>query len=468
MRKGEKNMKDFIIVDYTLRELQKDRKNPLLFREKKAIAECIDAFSADVLELPQVQRPAEDRVICRTISQTVANAAVAIPVGFSKESVSEAWECVKDAAHPVLIVELPVSTVQMEYIYHLKSDKMLVQAEMLVREAKKYCHDVMFAALDATRAEQEFLQELCEKVSSLGVSAITLSDDAGTADPDEIEAMVSMLRDKVSCKLLLSVSDQLRLAVANILAGIRAGADGTRSCISGENTLNTAVLSDLLSVKGDALQVRSALKSTEIHRDIDALLRTVGKSSVKSVVEQSGADVFLDSDSTLSDISAACEKLGYEISPSDIGNVYDAMMHVLERKDSIGARELEALVAGSAQQVPSTYHLKSYVTTTGNLTAAMSHVVLTKDDEELSGVAAGDGPIDSAFAAIDETIGHHYELDAFEIQAVTEGREALGSALVRLRKDGKLYSGNGLSADIVGASIRAYINAVNKIVYEEN
>ena len=461
-------MKDFIIVDYTLREFQKDRENPLLFREKKAVAECIDAVCADILELPKVLRPAEDRVICRTISQSLQYAAAAIPVGFEKESVSEAWECVKDAKHPILIVELPVSTVQMEYLYHLKSDKMLAHAEMLVREAKKYCHDVMFTALDATRAEPEFLCGLAETVCRLGVSAITLSDDAGTADPEEIGKMVSMLREKVSCRILLSVSDQLRLAVANILSGVHAGADGARSCISGADTLNTAVLSDLLQVKGEALSVRCSLKATEIHRDIDEVLKNVGKSSVKSAVEGGGTDVFLDSDSTLSDISAACERLGYEISPSDIGNVYDAMMHVLERKDSIGARELEAIVAGSAQQVPSTYHLKSYITTTGNLTAAMSHVVLVKDDEELSGVASGDGPIDSAFAAIDETIGHHYELDAFEIQAVTEGREALGSALVRLRNDGKLYSGNGLSADIVGASIRAYINAVNKIVYEEN
>ena len=97
----------------------------------------------------------------------------------------------------------------------------------------------------------------------------------------------------------------------------------------------------------------------------------------------------------------------------------------------------------------------------------MSQVTLRSGDDILSGVSTGDGPIDSAFRAIEQSIGYHYELDDFQVQSVTEGKEALGSALVRLRNNGKLYSGNGISTDIVAASIRAYINALNKIVFEE-
>lgn len=97
----------------------------------------------------------------------------------------------------------------------------------------------------------------------------------------------------------------------------------------------------------------------------------------------------------------------------------------------------------------------------------MANITLEKDGKRLAGVCMGDGPIDAAFLAIEQIIGHHYELDDFQIQAVTEGREAMGSALVKLRSDGKLYSGNGISTDVIGASIRAYISALNKIVYEE-
>ena len=97
----------------------------------------------------------------------------------------------------------------------------------------------------------------------------------------------------------------------------------------------------------------------------------------------------------------------------------------------------------------------------------MSQVTLRRGDEILSGVSTGDGPVDSVFRAIEQSIGFHYELDDFQIQAVTDGKEALGNAIVRLRNNGKLYSGNGISTDIVAASIRAYINALNKIVFEE-
>ena len=97
----------------------------------------------------------------------------------------------------------------------------------------------------------------------------------------------------------------------------------------------------------------------------------------------------------------------------------------------------------------------------------MAQVTLKRGDELLSGVSIGDGPIDSAFRAIEQCIGYHYELDDFQVQAITEGKEALGSAVVKLREGGKLYSGNGISTDIIAASIRAYVNALNKIVFEE-
>ena len=118
--------------------------------------------------------------------------------------------------------------------------------------------------------------------------------------------------------------------------------------------------------------------------------------------------------------------------------------------------------------MPSTFHVVSYVVNSGNIIEATANVTLEKNGEKLSGVSTGDGPIDAAFHAIEQIVGYHYELDDFQVQAVTKGREAVGSSLIRLRADGKLFSGNGVSTDVVGACIRAYINALNKIVYEEN
>ena len=177
--------------------------------------------------------------------------------------------------------------------------------------------------------------------------------------------------------------------------------------------------------------------------------------------------ILLDSDSTLSDVAHAANILGYDLSDEDCGKVHKALMQVCEKKDSVGSKELEALIASTAMQAPSTYHLESYSTNCGNLTNSMSQITLKRGDEILCGVSTGDGPIDSVFRAIEQSIGFHYELDDFQVQSVTDGKEALGSALVRLRSNGKLYSGNGISTDIVAASIRAYLNALNKIVFEE-
>ena len=129
---------------------------------------------------------------------------------------------------------------------------------------------------------------------------------------------------------------------------------------------------------------------------------------------------------------------------------------------------MDAIIANTAMQVPSKYKLENFVINSGNIITATANVLLDKNGEKLRGVGVGDGPVDAAFLAIEQIIGHHYELDDFQVQTVTEGRDAMGSALVKLRADGKIYSGNGISTDIIGASIRAYISALNKIVYDEN
>ena len=139
----------------------------------------------------------------------------------------------------------------------------------------------------------------------------------------------------------------------------------------------------------------------------------------------------------------------------------------MQKKDKVGIRELDAIVASAAMQVPSAYKLETYMINSGNTIASSAHMRLKKGDEILEGVCLGDGPIDAAFMAVESITGRHYELDDFQIQAVTEGREAMGQTIVRLRWEGKLYSGRGISTDIVCASIHAYLSALNKIVYEE-
>jgi len=160
-------------------------------------------------------------------------------------------------------------------------------------------------------------------------------------------------------------------------------------------------------------------------------------------------------------------QLGYDLSEEDGAKVYEAFQRIAAKKEKVGSRELDAIVASAAMQVPPTYRLDSYVINSGNTISATCHLKLLKNGLPIEGISLGDGPIDASFLAIEQITGHHYELDDFQIQAVTEGREAMGQTIVRLRSGGKLYSGRGISTDIIGASLHAYINALNKIVYEE-
>ncbi|MBE6622939.1 MAG: hypothetical protein E7621_01930 [Ruminococcaceae bacterium] len=461
-------MRKINISDITFKKLSEEREVSLLFREKSAITNCADSIGADAIELPCVKNLREDMIIYKTISQNVGNAILAIPVGFNKEEVNNAWECIKEAKKPRLQIELPVSTIQMEYTYHIKQNVMLEKIAELVKEAKAYCGDVEFSALDATRADIDFLVTAAKEAEKNGANIITVCDNAGVSTPEEIANLVATVKEAVNVLVYVQVSDRINMATASAFAAIAKGADGIKCAMAGKDILLTGEISDAISVCGARIDAKIELNTTKIHSSIDDMLSKINHEAyeVENAVSEK-KKILLDSDSSLAQIAQAASVLGYELSDSDIGNVYKALMNVCEKRGAVGAKEFEALIASSAMQAPSTYHFESYTTTSSNASSSMSQVTLKCNDEIICGVANGDGPIDSAFRAIEQCVGHHYELDDFQVQSVTEGKEALGSALVRLRNNGKLYSGNGTATDIIAASIRAYINALNKIVFEE-
>ncbi|MBR4029819.1 MAG: hypothetical protein IKJ06_00260 [Clostridia bacterium] len=461
-------MRKINITDITLKKLSEDREISLLFREKSAIANCAELLGADAIELPAVKNLREDTIIYKTISQNVQNATLAIPVGFNKEDVASVWECIKDAKNPRLQIELPVSTIQMEYTYHVKQAVMLEKIAELTKEAKAYCKDVEFSAIDATRADVDFLVSAVKEAEANGAGIVTICDNAGVSTPEEVANLVAKVKDAVSIPVYVQVSDRINMGVASAFAAISKGADGIKCAMAGKDVLLTGEFSDAISVCGSQIDAMLELDTTKIHASIDDMLSNINHESYESENTVSEKKkILLDSDSSMAQVANAAEVLGYELSDSDIGNVYKTLMQVCEKKGAVGLKEFEALIASSAMQAPSTYHFETYTTTSSNVASSMSQVTLKCNDEIICGVSNGEGPIDSAFRAIEQCIGHHYELDDFQVQSVTEGKEALGSALVRLRNNGKLYSGNGTSTDIVAASIRAYINALNKIVFEE-
>ena len=230
-------MKKISITDITLKKLAQDREVSLLFREKTAITACADSLGVEAVELAQVKNVREDSIIYKTIAQNTTNSTVAIPVGFLTDEVETAWDCIKDAKKPRLQVELPMSTALMEYTYHIKADKMISKIGELTAAAKKLCSDVEFVALDATRADADFLISAAREAEKCGAGIITICDDAGVSLPEEISALVKDIKSATGAKVYVQVSDRLGMAVASGVAAIGAGADGLKcSMVSGSST----------------------------------------------------------------------------------------------------------------------------------------------------------------------------------------------------------------------------------------
>ena len=468
-------MKTIRCIDMTLRASAVMRETALTFKEKLETARCLDRLKVDVIELAPLDGGKADLLAGKTIAAmvgTTLSAAVDIVSG----SVDETWESVRGARHPQLNLLTPVSPVQMEYACHKKAPAMLKAIAEQVKRARFHCENVEFSAVDATRAERAFLYTAVSDAIAAGASRVTLCDTAGVMLPDEFGAFVADVRANVpalaEAELYVQISDEMSMAAACAAAAIAQGATGVKCTAVPAGYPTLEQLSKLVQVKGAQMDIACGIRTTELSRTVGQLdwlmnARKEEASPFGNVAIGETAGVCLDQNDDIGEVIKVVRQLGYDLSEEDNAKVYEAFRRVASRKHFVGTRELDAIVASTALQVPSTYHIENYVINSGNVITATANILLDRDGEKLRGVGVGDGPIDAAFLAIEQIIGHHYELDDFQIQTVTEGRDAMGSALVKLRAGGRVYSGNGISTDIIGASIRAYISALNKIVYED-
>ena len=466
-------MKNLIISDMTLNKAQGHY--DLSFKEKIEIAKLLDKLCVSVIELAPVSGSKVDDVLVRTICSCVKNSTISLPVSLSENGVVSAYELVKNAKKKRLSVTVPMSTVQMEYICHKKPSAVLEMISEVVAKAKELCDDVEFVASDATRSEKEFFVKAVNAAIEAGATTVTLCDNAGETTTEEFLEFIENLKKDVPAlsgvKVAVSASNELGMAISTVLAAVKAGVAEvkTASCKCDLACLESIL--KILRARGNSMGVKCDVSFTEFgraSRQIEWICEgkangTVGGDSSAGDDESYTLNEFAD----IKTVSDTVVSLGYDLSEEDMQKVYEEFKRAASKK-SINLRELDAIVASSAMQVPATYKLVSYVINSGNVISSTANILLEKEGKTLAGVCIGDGPIDAAFLAVEQILGHHYELDDFRIQSVTEGREAIGNAIVKLKSEGKVYCGNGLSTDIIGASIRAYISAVNKIVFEQN
>lgn len=469
-------MERLSIADVTLKEVSKSNDYSLSFREKIEIAKLLDKINVSVIELPEIEKEKSDVLLIKSIASCVKNSTLAVAVNLSQMDVDRVAEALRGANKPRIQVVVPTSTVQMEFVCGKKPPKVIELIEELVSKARTYFSDVEFVAEDATRSEPEFLTKAICSAIKAGAGTITLSDAAGTMLPDEINVFIDDVKasvpDSDNVSFGVKCINTLGMACACSVTAIKSGINEIKaSAVGFTQAAALDSICNVLRVHGDEIGFETDVKITELGRaskQIEWIINSKNSkgSSLESVSDFYAEDFVLNEHDDITEVAKAIKMLGYDLSQEDVSNVFNEFRRISGKKN-VGAKELDAIVASAALQVPAAYVIESYVINSGNVISATANITLVKDGERVVGLGRGDGPIDASFLAIEQIVGHHYELDDFQIQAVTEGREAMGSALVKLRSNGRLYSGKGISTDIIGASIRAYLNALNKIVYEE-
>ena len=462
------------ISDVTMKQSGKDFS--LSFKEKIEIPKLLDKLGVSVIELEPIVQPQIDALRINSVASTVKGSVVAVPVQLSPESVDATWNALKEAKHPRLQVCASISTVQMEYLFKKKPDSMIRAIEDTIAACCQKTADVEFVAEDATRSDAAFLYRAIRTAIAAGAKTITVCDATGAILPDELGVFLDAIYENVpelkDVTLGLSCLNELAMADACAIAAIKHGVREIKAAAYQINQISLSNVARLLAAKGDVWGVSCAVRTVEMNRIVKQIAwmcetRRSKNSPFDNGVAEMADEISLTSHDNITVVLKAVEKLGYDLSEEDGARVYEAFRAIAARRDVITSRELDTIVASAAMQVPSTYVLSSYSITASNISSSMAHMVMDKNGQKLEGVALGDGPVDAAFLAIENILGCHYELDDFQIRSVTEGREAMGETVVKLRSGGKLYSGRGTSTDIVGSSIQAYINALNKITYEE-
>lgn len=496
--------KQIKIFDTTLRDGEQSPGCSMNLPEKLEMARQLDRLGVDIIEAGFAIASPDDFRSVQAISGVIKNAKVASLARALKKDIDRAYEAVKDARHPVIHVFLATSDIHMEYKLRMSREEVLQQIEEMVGYAKTLCRDVEFSAEDASRSDKAFLARAFSVAVKAGATVINAPDTVGYATPQEMFDMIDYLTKHVEGVENVDISthchDDLGLAVANSVAAVKAGATQVECTINGigERAGNASLEEIVMGIKTrrDFYEMECNIDTTQIYKTCKLLSSITGvpiapnKAIVganafahESGVHQHGmmanrntyeimtpasvgiaqTTMVLGKHSGKHAFSERLNELGYDIQGEELEKAFARFKEVADKKKTVTDRDIEALVATQKTVVLPVYELVSFVVNAGTAISATATVCLKKDDQQIEAVAKGSGPIDAAFSAMEQIIQCGAELETYSIQAVTEGEDALGEVVVRLQHDGHTITGRGLSTDIIEASIKAYLNGVNKI-----
>lgn len=494
-----------VIFDTTLRDGEQAAGAGLNWDEKLEIARQLESLGVDVIEAGfPASSPGNLRSV-QEIAQEVRTPVIAALARCIPDDVDTAWEAVKNASQPRIHVFISSSDIHMQHALRKSADEVLEQAVENVKRAKTYVEDVEFSPMDATRTDPEFLYRLLEAAIDAGATTVNIPDTVGYAIPEEFGEYIQSIKKNVPNidKAVISVHchNDLGLASANTLSAIQAGARQAEVCINGigERAGNASLEEVVMALltRQDFLNIDINIDATQIYPasrlvseytgfPVQPNKAVVGSNAFRheSGIHQAGIinapitfEIMdphavgvpdrilpLGRQSGRHALESRLSELGYEVGDEELGALYTAFKELADKKASITSKDLEALMGDERRgNVQGIYRIDQIQVSAGSPSLPTATVRLIDPEDEIHvDSAIGTGPIDAVYQVISKVVGIPNTLVEYRVEAITEGLDALGEVVLRIEHDGVNFTGRGSDTDIIVASAKAYVHALNR------
>jgi len=493
------------IFDTTLRDGEQSPGISLDPAEKLEIAEQLARLGVDYIEAGFPVASQGDFEAVQAIARSVEGPSIAALSRTHLSDVDRCWEALRDAERARIHVFISTSPSHMEHMLKMTEEQVLSEVRQGVKRAREHTDDVEFSPQDATRTPLDFMLEVLAASVESGATTLNIPDTVGYGIPWDFGDLIAHIRREIPGDYILSTHchNDLGLAVANSLSGVRAGARQVEVCVNGlgERAGNAALEEVVMALKIRPDQFGSlgtAVRSEELARTSRLVSRLTGyqlqwnkavvgrnafahesgihqhgvlaERSTYEIIDaasvgQVGSQIVLGKHSGRHAFSETLDKLGITVRGEALNAAFRRFKELADRKVQLTDADLEAIVAEEVgTTVEQGFVLEVLEVHGGTTGTPKARVVVSRDGHRTEAVAEGDGMIDAACTAIRQATGIDAQLTGFNVSSVTGGIDALGDVVIQLESSGVKVSGRGLSTDVVEASARAYLAAANRIV----
>ncbi|WP_409344609.1 2-isopropylmalate synthase [Paenibacillus sp. MBLB4367] len=499
-------MRKIYIFDTTLRDGEQSPGVNLNTQEKVEIGLQLEKLGVDRIEAGFPAASPGDLAAVNAVARSVKNATIIGLARSREKDIDAVYEALKGAQDPCLHVFLATSPIHRKHKLRMEKQQVLETAEAAIKYAKKYFSKIEFSAEDAGRTELDFLCEVTELAIRTGATVVNIPDTVGYMNPSEYGNIFKTLKENVKGieKIQLSAHchDDLGMATANALAAILNGADQIEGTINGigERAGNTSIEEVVMALetRSEFFQAKSSLVLNEIYRTSRLVSKLTGMvvPGNKAIVganafaHESGIhqDGMLKEKTTYEIMSpetiglkesklvlgkhsgrhAFREKLtdlGYELNDEQVNAAFAKFKDLADKKKDVSDEDIRALIEEKLVSTPDVFVLETIQVSYGNQSVPSATVrIHTAEGNVLEEAAIGNGSVDAIYKAIDKASQEEVELDDYSIKSVTHGKDALGEVHVVLKQGDYSVQGRGVSTDILEASAKAYIDALNRLI----